>query len=121
MNDEIFLVQDGQRPVKMESQPYESEDLLQRLLAENPEILGSRDQGGSPTRWALIAREQGIPDAADAADRWSLDHLFVDQDAVPTLVEVKRAADTRARREVVAQMLDYAANGIVHWPIADLR
>jgi hypothetical protein len=42
---------------------------------------------------------------------WSLDHLVVDQDAVPTFVEVKRASDTPARREVVAQMLDYAANG----------
>lgn len=43
--------------------------------------------------------------------RWSLDHLVVDQDAVPTFVEVKRASDTRARREVMAQMLDYAAKG----------
>jgi len=34
---------------------------------------------------------------------------------VPTLVEVKRASDTRARREVVAQMLDYASHFVVHW------
>src|SRR4051794_12230288 len=40
------------------------------------------------------------------SSRWSLDHLFVDQEGVPTLVEVKRSSDTRARREVVAQMLD---------------
>jgi hypothetical protein len=46
---------------------------------------------------------------------WSVDHLAVDQDAVPTFVEVKRAGDTRSRREVVAQMLDYAANGSVFW------
>ena len=39
----------------------------------------------------------------------SLDHLFLDHDAVPTLVEVKRSNATRSRREVVAQMLDYAA------------
>lgn len=49
------------------------------------------------------------------AGRWSLDHLFVDQDAVPTLVEVKRSSDTRIRREVVGQMLDYAANGTRYW------
>jgi hypothetical protein len=35
---------------------------------------------------------------------------------VPTLVEVKRSDDTRIRREVVGQMLDYAANGVVYWP-----
>ena len=44
-----------------------------------------------------------------------LDHLFVDQDAVPTLVETKRGANTQVRREVVAQMLDYAANVAGEW------
>ncbi|MCD7748899.1 MAG: hypothetical protein LUH42_02480 [Oscillospiraceae bacterium] len=39
----------------------------------------------------------------------SLDHLFVNQNGVPVLVEVKRAVDTRIRREVVAQILDYAS------------
>jgi hypothetical protein len=28
--------------------------------------------------------------ASERAGRWSLDHLFLDQDAIPTLVEVKR-------------------------------
>jgi hypothetical protein len=36
-------------------------------------------------------------------------------------VEVKRASDTRSRREVVAQMLDYAANGSVFWTLEQLR
>jgi hypothetical protein len=40
---------------------------------------------------------------------------------VPTLVEVKRSSDTRIRREVVGQMLDYAANGVVYWPLEQLR
>ena len=55
------------------------------------------------------------------AGRWSVDHLFLDQDAVPTLVEVKRSSDTRIRREVVGQMIDYAANGVVYWPLEQLR
>ena len=55
------------------------------------------------------------------AGRWSLDHLFLDQEAVPTFVEVKRSDDTRIRREVVGQMLDYAANGVVYWPAERLR
>jgi len=45
----------------------------------------------------------------------------LDQDGVPTLVEVKRRADTRIRREVVGQMLDYAANAVVHWPVETIR
>lgn len=36
-------------------------------------------------------------------------------------VEVRRASDTRSRREVVAQMLDYAGNGSVFWTPEQLR
>jgi hypothetical protein len=75
----------------------------------------------APRRWVLIAREIGIPDRPEGHDRWSLDHLFVDQDAVPALVEVKRSSDTRIRRQVVGQMLDYAANGLQYWPVDDIR
>jgi hypothetical protein len=40
------------------------------------------------------------------AGRWSVDHVFPDQDAVPTIVEVKRRSNTRIRREVVGRMLN---------------
>jgi hypothetical protein len=36
-------------------------------------------------------------------------------------VEVKRSSDTRIRREVVGQMLDYAANAVVYWPADSIR
>jgi len=62
-----------------------------------------------------------VPGGEDSGDRWSLDHLFLDQDAVPTLVEVKRSSDTRLRREVVGQMLDYAANAVLYWPVETIR
>jgi hypothetical protein len=45
----------------------------------------------------------------------------LDQEGVPTLVEVKRSTDTRIRREVVGQMLDYAANAVVRWPAEAIR
>jgi hypothetical protein len=69
----------------------------------------------------LVAREASLPSEEDGGGRWSVDHLFLDQDAVPTLVEVKRSSDTRIRREVVGQMLDYAANAVVYWPVERLR
>jgi hypothetical protein len=68
-----------------------------------------------------VKREVGVPGTETGGSRWSLDHLFLDQEAVPTLVEVKRSSDTRIRREVVGQMLDYAANGVVYWPAERLR
>lgn len=63
----------------------------------------------------------GIPDEEDGADRWRLDHLFLDQDGVPALVEVKMERDQRGRREVVAQMLDYAANAVLRWNVERIR
>ncbi|MCA9438970.1 MAG: hypothetical protein KC978_24510, partial [Candidatus Omnitrophica bacterium] len=46
---------------------------------------------------------------------------FLDQDGIPTLVEVKRSTDTRIRREVVGQMLDYAANAVVYWSVEKIQ
>ena len=40
---------------------------------------------------------------------------------VPTFVEVKRSTDTRIRREVVGQLLEYVANAVVFWDAADMR
>ncbi len=99
---------------------YNAEEILQKILADYPALLaGEQISPEEPRRWLLIAREFPIPDPEDGAARWSLDHLFVDQEAVPTLVEVKRSSDTRIRREVIAQMLDYAANSSL-WRIEDL-
>lgn len=101
---------------------YTSEDLLQQLLELHPDLLsGEQLRPGDPIRWLFVAREAGVPDGETGGDRWSLDHLFLDQDATPTLVEVKRSSDTRIRREVVGQMLDYAANASLRWPRGRIR
>ena len=116
MKDKIFLIDHNRELRALEMQPYDSEDLLQRLLSDYPDLLaGYQMNEADPRRWLLVAREMGIADEPSAADRRSLDHLFLDQDGVPTLIEVKRASDTRIRREVVGQMFDYAANALLHW------
>ncbi len=120
MSPGIFNIDDEGRLVEMTAQPYDSEALLQQLLEDYPRLL-TGDQTGEPRRWLLIAREAALPAEEDAGARWSVDHLFVDQDGVPTLVEVKRSSDTRIRREVVGQMLDYAANAVRYWPVESMR
>jgi hypothetical protein len=121
MSGQIFLVQ-GTKLVRLDEAPYEDEDSLQALLAEHPDLLaGDQIDSASPRRWLLLRREAGIPDSEGGANRWSVDHLFLDQDGVPTLVEVKRSTDTRIRREVVGQMLDYAANAVRFWPMDAIR
>lgn len=122
MGGGIYLIQNDETLVEMTEQDYDSEDLLQGLLARYPNLLAGDQMGGDdPRRWLLVTRELGVPGEKGADARWSLDHLFLDQDGVPTLVEVKRSSDTRIRREVVGQMLDYAANGVAYWPPGELR
>ena len=84
---------------------------LQNLLAKNLDLIpGDQVDPENPRRWLLVRREMLVEDPGTAEGRWSLDFLIVDQDGIPTLVECKRFKDTRARREVIGQMFDYAAN-----------
>jgi hypothetical protein len=118
MAPSIFLIDGDNTLTELRQTPYDSEDILQRLLADHPSVLGVAGQSGRPP--LLIKREFGVPETQDGAGRWSLDHLFVDHDGVLVLVEVKRGDDTPSRRQVVAQMLDYAANGVAYWSISRL-
>jgi hypothetical protein len=118
----VFILKDSETLVALEPREFANEDDFQQLLAKFPSLLsGGRTDDASPRRWLLIKREKSIPAEDGGGGRWSVDHLFIDQDGVPTLVEVKRQSDTRLRREVVGQMLDYAANAVVYWPIDRLR
>ena len=115
MSGVIFLVKDNNGLVELHEEPYEIEDHLQGLIAQYPALLsGEQVNTSAPRRWLLIGREVGVPDNESESNRWALDHLFIDQDGIPTLVEVKRREDTRIRREVVGQMLPF---GVMFGPI----
>jgi hypothetical protein len=83
---------------------------MQSLVERFPELIGDSDG-----ELLLVRPEHPIRDSDEGGGRWSLDHLFVTRNAIPVLVELKRAVDTRLRREVVGQLLDYAANGVAYW------
>jgi hypothetical protein len=118
----IYVLRDGGDLTPLGERPYDSEDYLQSLIATHPSLLaGEQMDPVAPRRWLLLSRELGVPEEEGGGNRWALDHLFVDQDAVPTFIEVKRASDTRIRREVVGQMLDYAANGTAYVSVDALR
>ena len=117
----IYLLKDKNQVTRLKAVPCDSEDFLQGLLEDHPDLLaGEQINPDEPRRWLLVTREMGVPHE-EGGNRWSIDHLFLDQDGMPTLVEVKRSSDTRIRREVVGQMLDYAANATVHWPAQRIR
>lgn len=117
--NKVFLLDGEQRLTRLDEAPFDSEAVLQELLARFPDVLDAT--GGEQLRLLLVTREAPVPDEPGGSGRWSVDHLFVDQKAVPTIVEVKRSTDTRIRREVVGQMLEYAANATAFWQPAELR
>lgn len=66
---------------------------LQELLADHPGLLpGDQIDPGAPRRWLLVSREAGIPDQ-----------------------------DYHDQCEVVGQMLDYAANCVLHWTAESIQ
>ncbi len=122
MSDVIFLRHQSGLLRLVRTVP-EREDPFQQLLEEHPELLGGSQlrPDGEPLRFLLVQREAGIKDGDDRGNRWSIDHVFIDQHGVPTLVEVKRSTDTRVRREVVGQLLEYAANATAWWKAGHLE
>ncbi len=122
MAERIYAMNDSGELHPLTEEPFRTEDLLQQLLAKHPELLdGEQMRPGDPCRWILITREKSIADTADAGARWSVDHLLVDQDAVPTLVEVKRGTSSEIRRTIVGQLLEYAAHASQTWKADELR
>jgi hypothetical protein len=95
---------------------------LQRILELNPNLIpGDQINPTDPRRWLVIKREMPVPDPSTGDNRWSIDLFFADQEAMPTFIECKRYNDTRAKREVVGQMLEYAANGHYYWSKEEMR
>ena len=122
MGERIYARSQDGRLEPLEEQAFATEDDLQALIADHPELLdGKQIQPDNPRRWILVTREKGIAESPGASRRWAVDHLIVDQDAVPTLVEVKRASNPEIRRTIVGQMLEYAAHATATWTKEELR
>ena len=121
MSGGIYLIQDNDRLVEMTEQAYATEDQLQELLEKYPNLLaGDRIDRAAPRQWLAVWRETSLVVEEESVERWSFDRLFVDRDAIPTLVEVRRSTHADARRNTIGQILDYAANIGIFWPIESI-
>ncbi|MFK4726791.1 hypothetical protein ABIE89_007891 [Bradyrhizobium niftali] len=121
-NSGVFLLQGEDSLVPMQPGDFAAEDHFQRLLARFPELLvGDQIDPQNPRRWILVKREQAISTGEMGSPTWAVDLVFLDQDGIPTLVEIKRKEDSRLRRGVVGQMLDYAANCGTYWTAEALQ
>lgn len=118
MSTGIFLLNQDGSLIEMNQTEFVKESALQELIEKYPELLiGNQIDERDPRKWIVVSREVLIPDNSSTGGRWSIDHLLLDQDGIPTLVEVKRSSDTRIRREVIGQLLEYAANALNYWSV----
>jgi hypothetical protein len=115
MSDQVFIMQDANvrslpaRPFRVGLFGKTLEEALQVLIERHPAVIpGSQIDATNPPRFALLGREVSI-------GSWSVDHLLVDQEGVLTLVETKLAENPESRREVIGQVLEYAANAEASW------
>ena len=117
MTDGLFyLGNDGL--VAMTVAPYDAEDVLQELIEKHPDLLaGGQMSPAEPRRWLLIKREQPVPDSDLSSGRFSVDHLFVDQDGVPTLVEeeLSNPVDGLIRRRSVGCPIGRVVRPVCRW------
>lgn len=91
------------------------EEALQTLLEKHPQVIPSTQiSSDAPPIFVLLRREMPV-------GTWSLDHLFVDQYGVLTLVEAKLIQNPQSRREVIGQILEYAANAVKLWSDGAIR
>jgi len=120
---QVYVFQDDGGTTPMDRLRCKNEDLeLQSILEHNPDLLpGDQINPDDPRRWLIIEREMPVPDPVSGSDRWSIDFFFSDQSGIPTFIECKRYEDSRSRREVIGQMLDYAANGHYYWTKSEMR
>ena len=118
--ERIWRLDEDGDPTPLTAADYDDEADLQKLIADHPDVL-ERVTPDNPRRWILVKREMGIPDSTETADRWALDHLFIDQDAIPTLVEAKLSRNPEIRRKVVGQLLEYAAHATQYWTPEKIR
>lgn len=84
---------------KLSPTDYVSEDELQKLISESPEILMYDNE----PMIALVQREVSLGDAG------YLDILLIDSEGRPTAVEVKLVRNSEIRRQVVGQIFDYVS------------
>lgn len=86
--------------IAIEEDKHQNENDFQELIAKYPEIIpGEQISPEDPRKWILVGREID-----------NIDVLLLDQDGVPTIVEIKKGNNAEIYREVSSQMLDYGSN-----------
>jgi len=99
MNGKIYKIKDNNELVVIHEEKHHNENNFQELLFLYPDLIpGDQIDNENPRRWLRVGREIG-----------NIDIFLLDQDGIPTIVEVKKSNNSEIHREVVGQMLDYGS------------
>lgn len=122
-SDEVFHF-NGDKLISMPSRSMREgllgktlEDALQTFFEKYPQIIPGKQidpASEDPPHFVLLRREMPV-------GGWSLDHLFVDQKGILTLVETKLFQNPESRREVIGQIIEYAASAEESWAGGSVR
>jgi len=107
-----ILIQDGEGVRELE-EGFASEAELQRFLMEHPDLMPLEEIRLGTPPLLPIGWEVGVVSGAE-------DILYIDQNGLLTVVETKLGRNSEARREVVGQILEYAAQ-MSAWTSADVE
>ncbi|EKF85267.1 hypothetical protein [Methanobacterium formicicum] len=120
MSGKIFMIKENNEFVEMEEKKHARELDFQKLIEEYPDLIpGDQIDSANPRKWLHVGSEVNFPIVGSG--NIYLDHLFLDQDGIPTLVEIKRSEDDRLKREVTAQIIEYGANLLLSMDVQLLK
>ncbi|MBP2046822.1 hypothetical protein [Methanobacterium aggregans] len=104
MKGKIFKIRDDNELVVISEEQHRNENDFQSLIKEHPELIpGDQIDSENPRRWIVVGREIK-----------NMDVFLLDQDGIPTIVEVKKIDNNEIHRLVVAQLLDYGSKLFSH-------
>ncbi len=99
MNGKIYKIKVNEELLEIHEEKHKSEYNFQTLLTKYPDLIpGDQIDPENPRKWLIIGREID-----------NIDIFLLDQDGIPTIVEVKKSNNSEIHREVVGQMLDYGS------------
>jgi hypothetical protein len=114
MDDAVFHIDRDASLSALRRTAFAAASEMQALLLEHPALL-SGDESGESGLFALSRVGPAVINVG-GAPAWTVDHLFVSSDAVPILVEARRALDGPASTDLFGPLLHYAANAALWWP-----
>ena len=120
MGGYIYMIKKDDELIPIEEEKHARELDFQKLIKKYPDLIpGDQIDSEDPRRWLYIGEEVHFPTLGGGDLR--LDLLFLDQDGIPTLVELKRGENKEIKREVVSQIMEYGANILLSMDIRGLR